>query len=533
MKTLWVLMMLVVGACLADINNPPVIDASWQSNKYSQVNGEAASNLAASAKSTADLALPKAGGSMSGVLDMGGNSITNIGTNSLVFMDGTKISSSSNGVLKVGAGTNLSTVVTSGNIQTYAPTPPVYLADGITTKKSGTTFSVANWIPNNLTDLYTQFLVQQGATSRGLLDGPGYLFNDQNGILPALSTNQVYDSRGYKNKVDMSEGSGDPDLSLFFNLNESDSGNVIVDSIGGVTVTNTALNNVTAATGKLGGGYSNNHDNVCYAQHSGGLSHFKSNDFTCGVWYKYEESSLSDGAQIFSFDFDTAGFGINMWFGDIICVGFNNYPQNNGTSYPVNEWIHIMVTWTDANICTVYTNGVFGWTLDTGDTPIAISDNYTIYIGGAEWWSRLPKGTTDGAVYFKRSLTSGEVADYYNNIATVTENIQMSEPITTNSMLLVCTNKVLDFIPTATWVSILASGTGLTTNDIQGFVSPDYGTNWYQASLVPQNSIDLSNTLFQGVATFTNNVDSSNMVLKAVTTSNKVVKVLGMWGPSN
>jgi hypothetical protein len=100
-------------------------------------------------------------------------------------------------------------------------------------------------------------------------------------------------------------------------------------------------------------------------------------------------------------------------------------------------------------------------------------------------------------------------------------------------MSLTSTNKVLDFLPTSTWLSILASGTGLTTDDVQGYVSPDYGTNWYPASLVPSASIDLSNTLFQGTASYTNNVDSSNMVLKAVTTSNKVVKILGMWGPSN
>jgi hypothetical protein len=82
-------------------------------------------------------------------------------------------------------------------------------------------------------------------------------------------------------------------------------------------------------------------------------------------------------------------------------------------------------------------------------------------------------------------------------------------------------------------MSILAQGTGLTTDDLQGYVSPDYGTNWYQAALVPAQSIDLSNTLFQGTASYTNNVSGSNMILKAVTTSNKVVKILGMYGPSN
>lgn len=63
-------------------------------------------------------ALSTNGGVMGGVLDMGGYSITNIGTNSLTFSDGTKVSVLSNGVLGVSVGGTNSpkTIVDSGNI---------------------------------------------------------------------------------------------------------------------------------------------------------------------------------------------------------------------------------------------------------------------------------------------------------------------------------------------------------------------------------------------------------------------------------
>ena len=440
------------------------------------------------------------------------------------------------GTLRTGIGTNLYTVVDSGNIQTYAPTPPVYLADGITTKKTGNTFSVANWIPNNLTDLYTQFLVQQGATSRGLLDGPGYLFNDQNGILPALSTNQVFETRWYKNKVDSTNSGGTSISAASLSISENDESYKLK--------TTESWNTTT---------------------------------YTVSMWVWTTNSPYSDVWNYNRLDFS---FSDSFPVMQSCPVEYNKLYTSDGIAVvyhyvPSESWIagriyHIGITISD-NVASQYCDGVFvqsstGFTSDGNITPVfgtqggyggcggfyglrlyaanALSDSDMVKITGSltdtesvtngltRYWKSLDASLTNMPDVSGNSgapLTS-VINGVWTNLTISTGGIMT---YTTNSMSLVCTNKVLDFLPTSTWMSILANGTGLTTDDVQGYVSPDYGTNWYQASLVPQASIDLSNTLFQGTATYTNNASSSNMVLKAVTTSNKVVKILGMWGPSN
>jgi hypothetical protein len=417
--------------------------------------------------------------------------------------------------------------------------PPIYKADSITLNKNGTVFSVANWIPNNLTDLYTQFLVQQGATSRGLLDGPGYLFNDQNGILPELSTNQVFETRWYENSItNISAGSTNivvPYLSLL------DDG-----QYGSVYATGTALDNPTV---------------------SGAIS----------IVLKFKNTWSTSTYRRLVDRWSGAGNGLVLYYSD-------NGGDDHGISFRANgNWVswktnlsvfndgnwHTVICMADSTTEAIWWDGTNKTSTSVGGTVGAGSLN-TFRIGLSEDPDYANADYSYLAVY-SRVLTTPEIASIQsgesisssglcveylfqegtgttandssgNNLDLTlsgdpswgtTTNTIVNYVYTTNSMSLTSTNKVLDFLPTSTWLSILASGTGLTTDDVQGYVSPDYGTNWYPASLVPSASIDLSNTLFQGTASYTNNVDSSNMVLKAVTTSNKVVKILGMWGPSN
>lgn len=424
-------------------------------------------------------------------------------------------------------------------------------ADGVTTKKSGSVISVANWIPDNLTDLYTQFLVQQGATSRGLLDGPGYLFNDTNGIISRLSTNYTFQSRWYHN---------------------------IGQSVGGA-ITNYAVSLSTS-------------NSYGILPHQSSWSKVgSSNQVTVSYWLKLPTDfymplnwwmwlfgdTQHDYAPCMDLVFSTADTFPILIFN----LGNTQYPFMNALAIPTNVWTHIAFTVDASRIAHGYINGTewtgtgyYGRTMPMQISSVGMEASSSLYIN--KTWNSANHGTINASLcaitYIPRGLSQAEIStlaqtlgyvppallaeaiihlpytestgssftDKVSNAAgTFTgsptrEAIVISSSVAlTNSMTVACTNKVLGFTPTSTWMSILAGGVGLTVSDVQGYVSPNNGTNWYQASLSPQSTLDASNTLFQGTASFTNNTTSSNMVLKAVTTSNKVVRILGMWGPSN
>lgn len=503
---------------LAAIQNPPVIDASWKSNS-----------------------LPRSGAlPMTGPLDMGGQSITNVGSNTITFVGGVGIGAQgSNIVIKVGGSNNIA--VHSGNIQTYEADTPTYYADGITTKKVGTTISVSDWIPFNLVDLYTQYLVSQGASSRGLLDGPGYLFNDQNGILTNQSTNYTFETRWYKNSITSTNIGGETPTNLVsqWKMNDNAGTTVVIDSVG--TNNGTAQQNTSAlaTAGKINGalafngssdyiGFGHNssmstgvHTYVFWSNitnnpvNASGLSYILCDQYSLAVYLNQNTGNFE------SWDWDTStakDSGIIATNGWHHLAFIKNPTVENGSFFYVDGLLVSTFTYMSDAIH----EGVNGLTIGDESSGIWIAEHR---------WPLL--GVLDDIRIYSSVLSSNAIASIYNS-GNGTESTGSGTTIyTTNSMSLACTNKILDFIPTATWMSILTSGSGITTNDVQGYVSPNYGTNWYQATLAPYASIDLSNTLFQGTAVYTNNTTGSNVILKAVTSSNAVTKILGMWGPSN
>ena len=458
-------------------------------------------------------------------------------SNSLTFSDGTVIGTSSNRVLQVGTGTNRDTIVTSGNIETYAPTPviPLRSVDPLTLTLTGSQIKVADWIPHNLVDLYVQYLVTAGASSRGLLDGPGYLFNDQNGLLVDQSTNYTWKNVGYDNVSTESVGvigsvsndvanklmeavvpflATDPTqftISFFFRMDGAD-GAPDLFSYGNVATSLQNLNlmiwdrsylymyyNYPGSIHSPIGGYSRNT-----------WSHFAfvySNGFP-SAYYDGVALAYVDGTPPQILDFANVNDNKISFFGRY----YNGYEceltgcmaEISIFSRPLalSEINTIRSSVTGNTNSAPWNSGlVYGWHLSENLLPYTPNTSNMVFTSGSPIFS--------------------------------SDSPAPAGAIVTNTMSIVCTNKIVDFLPTSTWMSILTSGSGVTTNDVKGYVSPDYGTNWYEASLVPQQSIDLSNTLFQGTATYTNNVSASNLCLKAVVSSNKVVKVLGMFGPSN
>lgn len=512
MAKIAVLLMVAFMACtgMAQIRNPPVIDASWKSNS-----------------------LPRSGAlSMTGTLDMGGNSITNISTNSLVFMNGTKISSGSNGVLRVGSGTNLNTVVTEGNIQTYAPTPPTYYADGVTMNKAGTTFSVASWIPKNLVDVYIQNLVHYGATSRGLLDGPGYLFNDENGILvgEGQSTNYVWGNVGYRNSISSTNiGGGGVTPVSQWKMNDNTESADVLDAIGSNTGTSYRTTSTITTNGKINTSLKFVHaesDLVTLAS-----SMVLTNDCTLTFWvmFHWDWSTGSWWSKHGIMGAEGGNQGIQQYESTMFQLFDYDGANATMTTQPLTTY-----TWYHYAIVIPAGGGEVRFYLDGSFVTNAFCNGIrSLGEFSTRAYGNYFEGALDDIRYYTNALSQSDIDGIYN-AGDGTEDASGGTVLyTTNSMSLVCTNKLVDFVPTATWMSILASGSGITTNDVQGYVSPDYGTTWYQATLAASDSIDLSNTLFQGTAIYTNNTTGSNLVLKAVTSSNSVVKILGMWGPSN
>jgi hypothetical protein len=408
------------------------------------------------------------------------------------------------------------------------------VGDGITFDINGGVGSVAKWIPENLIANSVNDLVRWGGVSRGLLDGPGYLFNDQNGLLVDQSTNYTWANVGYANSVTVSNSG------------------VVYGAI--VCPTDTD--------------YGSAPFNNLWTSSSG---------FTLSFWFKSSNFSefikdyfgnLLGSESLHVAYFPSAG---GFYFG-FQPNGVGNYVKVIlASNFTENVWYHLILVYDVTAGSTMWLDGTERSQAYQGTNPAGCPTNFAdLYFGGiGNYFRGSDKGVSDFRIW-NRPLDTNEIATTFLNTivtngltawwrfgegsgttfadsigsatGTLTGSVVWTNsPVidegvairATNSMSLVCTNKVMDFLPTATWMSVLASGLGLTANDLQGYVSPDYGTNWYQASLIPSDSIDLSNTLFQGTAYYTNNVSDSNLCLKVVTSSNKVVKVLGMWGPSN
>lgn len=410
-------------------------------------------------------------------------------------------------------------------------------ADSLTMKKVNKTFSVADWIPRNLVDVYVQSLVKWGAAGRGMIDGAGYTFSDENGILAGLSTNYVFDVSGYRNIIGSTNIPSTNGLSTpiaHYKMNDNAGNTTVIDSIGGNSSTAQQNTSSLHVIGKINGALSFN-----------GASDFISTSFQPAVtngqftlltWVK---TSYSGGGCFLAFGAEGALQGVGLQY----TTWSDQFAVEDATDQIVSDitandgnWHHVGLSYNGSSAL-LYVDGVLsiksssiGYTNRTYNISTGnIGLGYRPYYGGSSYFN----GYLDDTRIYTKALSSNEIIAIYN-AGNGTEEIGSDTTLyTTNSMSLVCTNKVLDFVPTATWMSILCSGSGITTNDIQGSVSPDYGANWYQATLVPSASIDMSNTLFSGYAYYTNNLTGTNMILRAVTSSNKVTKVLGIYGPSN
>jgi len=479
--------------------------------------------------------LLKAGGTMSGILDMGGNSITNIGTNSLTFMDGTKVSVFSNGVLGVSAGgTNaLKTVVDSGNIEAYAPAAPTYYADGSTLRKVGTTFSVQPWIQNNLIKLWYAATIDGLINGTSFLDGPSYLFTDQNGVLLTLSTNQTWADSGYKNETSIGSTNSLGALVAYYKLNDNAANTTVIDSSGtnnGTLAENTVDRTVT---GKVNTAFSFN-GNTDYISIPSAANVDGSGSYSIALWFKTDSDSRTlyyqgnDGNNEIALEINPRGasaphlLGLSLYEG-----GYYNLVGTNVVDD--NAW-HYGVAVKDGTNGFLYVDGVLE---GTGPLPDVLSTT-TSYLGVQRYGGtsdRWMVGTLDDVRIYQNALNSNQVALLYNAGAG-TEDYSDDLSYSVSTMYLTATNKVLSFtasnaIPTT--ILYTTNAVALTTNDLQlGMVDMVSGaTNW-SSSVSLLDSTDVSNQLYTASAI---TVGGSNLAPIVWVSSNVSVTVKGMAAP--
>lgn len=484
------------------------------------------------AQATANAALPKAGGTMSGTLDMGGNTITNVGTNSIVFANGTKLSIGSNGVVHVGSGTNISPLITAGTFGSYETPQTIYYADGLTLKKSGSTFSVQNWIPDNLTSLRFETWNHWQTQSRGLLDGPGYWFSDQNGIITNQSSGYTYSS-GYKNQLTI------PGASLScLKLNGTSSGYVEIPNSASW---DNAPNNMVSISFW-----------VCPSNHTSTPGPFimKSDD---GANRAFDGFTGDGGAHQGLWFWTTAGH-VSTW----VPIVFTN-----------GQWSHVVVSWDGENQRS-YFNGnlvdtqALGGTLAKKNMPIRIgqkSNGGWYWVGSITqigWWTNALSGEEVSTLYTSPDLV-GEITNKALGIwrcqdgsgSVLTDAISTNNgtlyagatwgtyPLTpgviaTTNMTLTATNTTLSFVPASTYASsvINVGSETIAASNVVLAASRDGGTTFSTAPVTITDSWDVSNKLVSANISMTNQPVGSNVFPRIYLTNGcPAVTVKGMAFP--
>jgi hypothetical protein len=450
-----------------------------------------------------------------------------------VFAGGMKMSVTSNGVLSVGLGTNTSPLVTAGTFGSYETPQSIYYADGFTTKKSGTTFSVQDWIPDNLLSLRFEMWNHFQTQTRGLLDGSGYWFSDQNGVLTDRLVGFQYLS-GYQN---MTMGGNSYYYYCIADANPPD----FQWSLSGMLK---GTNTFTMATwGK---------PNPLHS-HYGGI-------FSVGSW--------GDNTGII-FGYNVAKTVALRLGGDGLSIG----------SFPDSTWTdgnkHLFVLMYDGTALKILLdNSVFYSTnVVLNITGTTFDVVYGAYAGGAI------DGFFRGYYLWNRALSTNELSDVYSfgpdytpattNTAPWNSYLAYGWPITSNDTAnisdigpnaktltydgnmfrsnityvgsatqygkLEVTNSLLSFVPSSSFLSatINVGANTIAPSNVVLSASRDGGTSWTDSTLVTlADSWDFSNKLVTATLSLTNQPTGSNLVAKITLTNGcPIVTVKGIAAP--
>ena len=424
--------------------------------------------------------------------------------------------------------------------------PSVPVADGFSILDRSGVWSVADWLQNGfLAERYYVWRIDDG-DGLGLVDGSGYWFDDQAGLLAAQSTNQVWANPGYKNSL-LTDG-------WAFHSQQS-------------------AGKMTSASISMPSGDTSWTVSVwLYMQAVGGWAPW--------IWF-----GDGNGTR------DPAGsFMVRGWASDDFVLGHDNgggdapYWQLYDASTwqaTTGQWVHCVFQY-DAS-----TSFEYFWTNGYLRASNALSFDMTWSGSGVFYLSSNPFGETppdnfwDDCAFFSRCITPSEVATLYGggsgfspgttNVApfndgllaywpmnegagTSTEDIGpqgadgtfsggtaywVASPygassIFSSNMTVACTNRLLNFVPSNARVSALIDSTGgvPTTNIVKVLASRDLGTTWTAAVISQIETWSVSNYLYVGMCSLTNQPSGSNVTVKVVVTNSPLtVRVYGVAAP--
>jgi hypothetical protein len=454
---------------------------------------------------------------------------TNITVEKIVFADvTTTLTSQSNGVLRIGSGTNLSPVITDATLPAY-PAVPLQTVDGITLTKSGSQISVASWISKNLLRSWYLDALHSLTAGSGFIDGPSYLFTDQNGIMTNLSSGYKWVSSGYANQVTVAATNEPTGMVAHYKMND-DAANTTIEDSAGASLNAVASQNTADmhATGKINGGI----------EFNGTSDIIRMNDDTCfigtntsvsvSLWFK-KNGSGDDNQILLSKSGDgwvtSAGFIVAFnQSGNQMDVGCLNGSRLYNSAQPNDDnWHHVVAIFNTkggssiTNISLWFDGSLKSSSLDYGTFDGIVSTNALRV--GSDNGDKHFKGTIDDVRVYTNVLTQSDIEILYNSGA----GTEGDGTIMQSSMYLTITNKVVSFVVSnqmLTWIAQSTNSVADLTNNQLGYAVSVDGTltNWsYKPLLV--DSTDPSNLLFTALRT--------NCTFSSTTNN------MGVWASSN
>jgi len=505
---------------------------SAHTTSIAQLEIDTANNSATgqSTRVTAEAALPAAGGAMTGPIDMDGHSISNVGTNSILFVDGSRITV---------AGTNIWFVNSADEtnlLSGYEDLDPRVTANnsGVSTlnTRTGNLDSKADKNENNIIINALRISVNGSLSVTPQADGFTDEYEDETGIDSGSGSNFLFEAGYYYNiaadqGIDLTEN-----LAAYYKFDDDAANTTALDMMGDYDQAYQGGSNTStfAVSGKLDGALEM--DGSADFDSGKNLTVFPDSAFA--GWVK-----VVGGLTHTLFEVGTAYDPYWRVDKSVTDQEVNLYYRTGGSSYLLvssdslnlntNEWAFVAISITNSVDYAIWINGSNS-TLTVDGQVGAPSGNITANfylcasVDGGE--SRFI-GTMDNYQFWtNRALSQAEVDFIYNDGSGTTNPIE-SEVF--SDMEIVSINSwFADSEPDNGKLTLLIEdvSVGSTINtDIKGWISNNDGGDWDQVTLVKEADYSTGVDVYVGTNVFSGS--DTQMVYKITTHNEKLFKIYG------
>lgn len=455
--------------------------------------------------------LPDGSRPMTGNLNMGGFSVTNISTNSLTFANGTSLSSPSNGTL----------AVSGAEVYTTANPPPDtgsdYTFDPIYLRQTGASVTLADWLPNMVLANWFETRMRFSASSGGWESGLAYVFDDQSGILTNRSSGYAWRNPWYKNAY-----VSDPVPLYAWSMDDNAASTHIQDSQS-THNTNIAQRNSSDlhVDGKLNGAITNGSSDYLMSINNAGIEGASPRSLT--AWAKIYAASDPGGI---------VGFGKTSYQSQQLCYLSCSVSSSGNFSFWGGEadidsgvtsadgaW-HFLAATYDGTTIRLYVDGIERGNIEAYlDTAAG-----KVFVGKDAVSGVSISGVIDDVRIYDVAISSNYVFELYNNGDGTTS---LGGDVL-SSMSLTATNTTIAYVASNALVTVLASSaSALTTNDVYAYVVDLAGDTTNRASgWTLAATTDISNQMY--TASITNLSLGTNLAAGVWASSNVSVTVKGI-----